>query len=62
MPSNRLTATELILALTEVPSETVITWTEYDSDRDITYEYGIRGVARSGELLYGDLLSRRRED
>ena len=62
METEALTAEELIAKLSDLPPDTVITWAELDMDRMVTYIYGIRGVARSGELLYGAILKTEREE
>lgn len=51
-----LTARELIDALLTIPGDSMVTWTEWDSERDFTFVYGVRGVHESGALLYGDIL------
>lgn len=51
-----LTAAELIVALGTLPGDTLISWSEWDSERDWTTVWGVSGVHRKGALLSGGIL------
>lgn len=51
-----LTARELIAALEKIEPETVVTWSEWDSERDFTYIWGIAGISPGGSLFSSEIL------
>lgn len=48
--SEALTAGELIERLAHLDPHTVISWTDWDSDHDTTFVYGIAGVDEDGQV------------
>lgn len=50
-----LTTHELAAELLKTP-DVPVKWVDVDYDYDSWYAWGVRGVAQSGELLYGDII------
>lgn len=53
--SNRLNAGELIHLLAKIDPATEIHWRDYDYDTDGYFQIYLKGVAKDGLLLYGDM-------
>lgn len=54
--SEALTAGQLIKELSRLDPATVVSWHEYDSERDYSYLWSVDGVNADGELRYGDII------
>jgi hypothetical protein len=53
-PEYALTAAELIAELSKLPPETVVYTREHDED--MSFDWGISGVAKDGGLIHADIL------
>lgn len=54
--SEALTAGQLIKELSRLDPESVVSWHEYDSERDCSFLWSVSGVNDDGELRYGDII------